>query len=165
MKLVLSALAASLVLAAPAAAQGLPDLGGRTIQAVTENAYFPLNFEDPASGQGIGLEYDVFNEIAKRINAKVEWNLMAWDTMIEAVRQGQFDVGMDGISITAERAEVIDYSEPFISVDQFMLVRADETRRPAPQAFTPPSMISLGPRASPIRGSRASIPMALPSPR
>lgn len=144
MKLVLSALAASLVLAAPVAAQGLPDLGGRTIQAVTENAYFPLNFEDPATGQGIGLEYDVFNEIAKRINARVEWNLMAWDTMIEAVRQGQFDVGMDGISITAERAEVIDYSEPFISVDQFMLVRADETRIAGPESFAPDSGLLIG---------------------
>src|SRR5690606_26710103 len=59
----------------PALAQDLPDLGGRTIHAVTENAYYPLNFADPKTGEGIGLEYDVINEIAKRLNAKVEWNL------------------------------------------------------------------------------------------
>jgi polar amino acid transport system substrate-binding protein len=144
MRSILVALAATLALAGPAAAQALPDLGGRTIKAVTENAYFPLNFEDPATGQGIGLEYDVFNEIAKRINATVEWNLMAWDPMIEAVRQGQFDVGMDGISITAERDEVIDYSDPFISVDQFMLVRADEARITGPESFTPESGLLIG---------------------
>ena len=131
-------------IALPAVAQDLPDLGGRTINAVTENAYFPLNFEDPATGQGIGLEYDVFNEIAKRLNAKVEWSLMAWDPMIEAVRQGQFDVGMDGISITAEREEVIDFSEPFISVDQYMLVRADEERITGPESFTPGSGLLIG---------------------
>ena len=67
MKSFLSALAmaAALAAAAPAVAQDLPDLGGRTIKAVTENAYYPLNFEDPATGQGIGLEYDVFNEVAR----------------------------------------------------------------------------------------------------
>jgi polar amino acid transport system substrate-binding protein len=140
--LVLAAALAGIAL--PAVAQDLPDLGGRTIKAVTENAYFPLNFEDPATGQGIGLEYDVFNEIAKRLNAKVEWSLMAWDPMIEAVRQGQFDVGMDGISITAEREEVIDFSEPFISVDQYMLVRADEERITGPESFTPESGLLIG---------------------
>jgi polar amino acid transport system substrate-binding protein len=138
-------LAAALAgIALPSVAQDLPDLGGRTIKAVTENAYFPLNFEDPATGQGIGLEYDVFNEVAKRLNANVEWSLMAWDPMIEAVRQGQFDVGMDGISITAEREEVIDFTDPFISVDQFMMVRADETRIADASSFTPDSGLLIG---------------------
>jgi polar amino acid transport system substrate-binding protein len=142
-KLIL-ALAATLAFATPLAAQDLPDLGGRTIKAVTENAYFPLNFEDPATGEGIGLEYDVFNEIANRLNANVEWSLMAWDPMIEAVRQGQFDVGMDGISITPEREEVIDFSAPFISVEQYMLVRADEDRIAGPESFTPESGLLIG---------------------
>jgi polar amino acid transport system substrate-binding protein len=138
-------LAAALAgIAAPSLAQDLPNLDGRTIKAVTENAYFPLNFEDPATGQGIGLEYDVFNEVAKRLNASVEWSLMAWDPMIEAVRQGQFDVGMDGISITAEREEVIDFTDPFISVDQFMMVRADETRIVDASSFTPESGLLIG---------------------
>lgn len=45
-------------------AQTLPDLGGRTIVAVTENAYVPLNFADPRTGEWIGLEYDLVNDIA-----------------------------------------------------------------------------------------------------
>jgi polar amino acid transport system substrate-binding protein len=84
------------------------------------------------------------NEVAKRLNATVEWNLTAWDVMIEAVRSGQFDVGMDGISITAEREEVIDFTDPFISVDQFMLVRADETRIAGKESFTPESGLLIG---------------------
>jgi polar amino acid transport system substrate-binding protein len=106
----------------------LPDLGGRTVKAVTENAYTPLNFADPATGEGIGWEYDAFNEIAKRLNLNVEWNLSSWDTMIEAVRQGQFDVGMDGITITDERKTQVDFSEPYMVSEQYMLVRADEDR-------------------------------------
>lgn len=138
MKSMLTALAApllALALALPAAAQGLPDLGGRTIRAVTENAYYPLNFADPKSGEGIGLEYDVINEIARRLNAKVEWNLSAWDVMIEAVRTGQFDIGADGITINAEREEQIDFTAPFITVEQYFLVRADEARIAGVQSF------------------------------
>lgn len=130
MKFLVPALAAplfALMVAVPAMAAALPDLGGRSIKAVTENAYFPLNFADK-SGAGVGLEYDVINEVAKRLNAKVEWSLSAWDVMIEAVKSGQFDIGADGITINAEREEQIDFTEPFITVDQSFLVRADETR-------------------------------------
>ncbi len=53
-------------------AAGLPDLGGRTVTVVTENAYPPLQFVDPKSGKAIGWEYDAMEEIAKRLNFKLE---------------------------------------------------------------------------------------------
>ncbi|ADZ92859.1 transporter substrate-binding domain-containing protein [Marinomonas mediterranea] len=109
-------------------AADLPDLKGRTIVAVTENAYAPLNFSDPSTGKGIGWEYDAFNEIAKRLNAKVDWQLSSWDTMIQAVKQGQYDVGMDGITINDKRKKQVDFSEPYMVSEQFMLVRAEEDR-------------------------------------
>ena len=125
------AIAAALVggaFAGVAHAAGLPDLGGRGVIAVTENAYVPLNFADPASGKGIGWEYDAFDEIAKRLNLKVEWKQSSWDPMIEGVRQGLYDVGMDGITINDERKAQIDFSDAYMLSQQFMLVRADETR-------------------------------------
>ena len=106
----------------------LPDLKGRTIQAVTENAYTPLNFADPKTGQGIGWEYDAVNEIGKRLNAKIVWNTMAWDPMIQAIHDGQYDVGMDGISITDERKKQVDFSDPYLDDKQYLLVRKAEDR-------------------------------------
>ena len=122
--------AAAVLLGTLSAAHGqaLPDLAGRTIIAVTENAYVPLNFADPKTGEGIGLEYDLVNEIAKRLNAKVDWQLSSWDVMIQAVRDGQFEIGMDGITINDERKEQVDFSDPYLTSEQFMLVRADEAR-------------------------------------
>jgi len=123
-------LALSLVLlAAMLPAQGrLPDLKGRLIRAVTENAYMPLNFVDPKTGKAMGWEYDAVNEIARRLNARVQWNVTAWDTMIQAVREGQYDVGMDGITITDERRQQVDFSDPYMVSQQFMLVRKEESR-------------------------------------
>ncbi|UJW84654.1 transporter substrate-binding domain-containing protein [Devosia sp. SL43] len=127
-KLLAAATAIATLGLSAAQAQDLPDLAGREIIAVTENAYVPLNFADPATGEGIGLEYDLFNEIAKRLNASVKWELSSWDVMIQAVRDGQFEVGMDGITINDERKEQIDFSDSYLTSQQLMLVRADETR-------------------------------------
>ena len=105
-----------------------PGPEGAPIRAVTENAYTPLNFVDPKTGKAVGWEYDAVNEIGKRLNAKIAWNVTSWDTMIQAVRDGQFDVGMDGITITDERKKQVDFSDPYMVSQQFMLVRKDETR-------------------------------------
>ncbi len=142
----LLASAALVLTAAPALAQDLPDLEGRVIHAVTENAYYPLNFSGP-DGNGIGLEYDVINEVAKRLNATVEWDLTAWDVMIESVRTGQFDIGADGITITEDRAQQIDFTEPFITVEQYFLVRADEERIASADSFAENTDLLFGAQA------------------
>jgi polar amino acid transport system substrate-binding protein len=128
----------------PAFAQELPDLKGRKIIAVTENAYFPLNFTDPKTGQGIGWEYDAVNEIARRLNATVEWKTTSWDSMIQAVRDGQFDIGMDGISITDERRAQVDFSDPYLVSEQFMLVRRDENRFTDAKSFAVNEKLLVG---------------------
>ncbi|HID33546.1 MAG TPA: basic amino acid ABC transporter substrate-binding protein, partial [Anaerolineae bacterium] len=46
----------------PTAYWDWPDLGGRTIQAVTGNDYVPLNFVDPKTGKAMGWEYDAVEE-------------------------------------------------------------------------------------------------------
>lgn len=123
-------LSASLVGAAE-----LPDLEGRTIVAVTGNDYTPLNFIDPRTGEAVGWEYDAVNEICRRLNCTVDWQVSSWDTMIAAVHNGQFDVGMDGITITEERKEQVDFSLPYMVSQQFMLVRADEDRFSSAEEF------------------------------
>jgi polar amino acid transport system substrate-binding protein len=128
MKKLVIVLAAALIAVSVFAQAKLPDLKGRPIRAVTENAFTPLNFVDPKTGKAGGWEYDAVNEIGRRLNAKVTWNITSWDTMIQAVRDGQFDVGMDGISITDDRKKQVAFSDPYLVSQQFMLVRKDETR-------------------------------------
>lgn len=111
-----------------AAAAELPDLGGKTVVVVTENAYPPLQFVDPKSGEQIGWEYDAMNEIAKRLNFKVEYQNTSWDAMIQAVHDGQYQIGMTGITIKDDRKEKVDFSDPYMRSQQFMLVRGDENR-------------------------------------
>jgi polar amino acid transport system substrate-binding protein len=124
----LAALAAVLVLPAMAQAQAVPDLGGRTVVVVTENAYPPLQFVDPKSGEQIGWEYDAMAELAKRLNFKVEYQNTSWDAMIQSVSDKQYDLGMTGITIRDDRKEKVDFSDPYMHSEMRMLVRADESR-------------------------------------
>ncbi len=125
----------------------LPDMGGAEVVAVTGNDYIPLNFIDPASGEAVGWEYDAVNEICRRLNCVVNWQVTAWEAMIQAVADAQFDVGMDGITITEERAQVVDFSDPYMTSQQFMLVRADETRFDSPDAFAGDDSLLVGAQA------------------
>ena len=115
------------VLALPAWAADLPDLQGKEVVVVSENTYPPLQFIDK-SGQAVGWEYDAMNEIAKRLNFKVTYQNSSWDAMIPGVASGQYDIGMDGITIRDDRKEAVDFSAPYMRSEMRMLVRGDETR-------------------------------------
>ncbi len=106
----------------------LADLGGRTITVAVENAYLPFNYIDPATGEGAGWDYDALGEICGRINCTPEFVATGWEGMILAVSEDQFDMAADGITITPERAEQVDFSDGYISVEQRLLARLDEDR-------------------------------------
>jgi polar amino acid transport system substrate-binding protein len=125
---VLAAVAATVWATGAMAAGHLPDLGGREVVVVTENAYPPLQFVDPITGEAIGWEYDAMAEIAKRLNITVTYENISWDAMIAAVGEGQFDMGMTGITIREDRAEVVDFSDPYMRSEMVMMVRGDEDR-------------------------------------
>lgn len=114
---------------------GLPDLGGREIRIAVENAYNPFNFIDEATGKGVGYDYDVFAEACKRLNCSPTFVQTSWDSIVAVMGgtgQAEFDIAADGITITAERAQHVDFSTPYIQLAQQLLVRADEARFSSP---------------------------------
>ena len=151
MKLALAGLTLALTAAfAPAFAE-VPDLGGREVTVVTENAYPPLQFLDKA-GKPIGWEYDAMDAIAKKLNITVKYENTSWDAMIPAVAEGQYDMGMTGITIKEDRKEKVDFSEPYMRSEMLMIVRADETRFTDAASFAaiPELLISAQPGTSPF---------------
>lgn len=108
-------------------AQDVPDLAGREVVVVTENAYPPLQFLDK-DGKAVGWEYDAMAEIAKRLNITVKYENISWDAMIPAVSEGQFDMGMTGITIRDDRKDKVDFSDAYMRSEMLMMVRGDETR-------------------------------------
>ncbi len=107
------------------ATAGLPDLGGQEVIAGVDNAYIPFNYVRLDDGKAEGWDYDAIGEICKRLNCKPVYREMAWDGMIEAVKQGQINMAGEGVTITPDRAKVVDFSEPYAQVDQRIMVAKD----------------------------------------
>jgi polar amino acid transport system substrate-binding protein len=109
------------------AAEGLPDLKGRTITVAVENAYPPFNNIDPKTNEAVGWDYDTVREICKRINCVPDFKEAAWDGIFPAMAAKEFDMLADGVTYTAERDQIVDFSTPYVTIAQILLVRADET--------------------------------------
>jgi polar amino acid transport system substrate-binding protein len=106
----------------------LPDLGGRTVVIAVEDDYPPFDYIVPATGKPGGWDYDALREIGRRLNFRPEFREIAWDSMIQGIATGQFDMAANGITVTPERSRVVDFSSSYAQVRQRLLVRADERR-------------------------------------
>lgn len=150
--LVASALALSVGLTAqaqtgPVIPAELPDLGGREINVVSSNDYTPMIFINPRTNKLAGMDYELWREVCLRLNCIVTWNAGEWPAILAAVGQGQYDAGTVGISIIDERKGTVDFSEPYLVVEQRMLVRADETRFTDSKAFLADTNLKVGSQA------------------
>ena len=121
---------ATAVVAAPttAPASTLPDLAGRKVIVALEDGYLPFNYVRLDTGKPEGWDYDALAAICQRLNCKPTFQEIAWDNMIAGVAQGQFDMAADGITITADRAKAVDYSDGYLAIDQRIMVKKGETR-------------------------------------
>ena len=118
-------LAASLILLSFAFAQDLPDLEGRTLIVGSDTTYPPFESVDQ-EGNIVGFDVDVVNAICERINCVAEFQTTAWDGIFPALANGEFDMVASGVSITPERDEIVDFTEPYHEVTQAIAVRVED---------------------------------------
>jgi polar amino acid transport system substrate-binding protein len=121
MKKLLTGIALGALLALPVAAA---DLGGRVINIGSDTTYPPHEFIE--DGVVKGFDVDVVAEICKRINCQPNWITTAWDGIFGALADGQFDMVVSGVTITEERDKIVDFSEPYIVVQQGVLMRVSD---------------------------------------
>lgn len=84
-----------------------------TIRIGTEGAYPPFNFIDDA-GEVAGFERELGDRICEIAELKCSWVTTDWDSIIPNLVSGNFDMLMAGMTITAEREEVIGFSEAYL---------------------------------------------------
>ncbi|NVK14933.1 MAG: transporter substrate-binding domain-containing protein [Rhodobacteraceae bacterium] len=94
------------------ASMGLAD----TVRLGTEGAYAPWNFVNDA-GEIDGFERELGDELCKRAELTCEWVKNDWDSIIPNLVSGNYDTIIAGMSITDERDEVIDFTQPYTPPD------------------------------------------------
>ncbi|MEM0922886.1 MAG: transporter substrate-binding domain-containing protein [Pseudomonadota bacterium] len=102
------------MIAATAALIAGPALAdGHAIRMGTEGAYPPYNFIND-NGEVDGFERELGDELCKRAEMQCTWVINAWDSIIPNLVSGNYDTIIAGMSITAERDEVIDFTQNYI---------------------------------------------------
>lgn len=115
----------ALALVASACSSSAEDLG--EIRVGVENAYTPFNYIN-AEGDAVGFDYDIFEEICNRIGCTPVMVEAGWPAVLVETADGVYDVAADGISITEDRKATLDFSDPYMTTIQKLMVRSDESR-------------------------------------
>ena len=85
----------------------------------------PLFGKADPDGSRHGYEPSAAETIAAKLGRPVEWVVTSWSDMIPAVNDDRGDAIWCGQGITAARAELVDFTDPYAVFDESVLVRAD----------------------------------------
>ena len=91
----------------------------------TEAGFAPYEFV--YENKIVGVDIKIMEAVAAKLGKTLVVEDVAFDSIIGAVKSGKADAGAAGITITGERAEEVDFSIPYSSTEQYVIVKADNT--------------------------------------
>lgn len=100
----------------------LPDING-IITIGTEIGYAPQEYIK--DGELVGLEAELLREFCMAYGYRPEFQNAAFDALVMGVHSGKFDIGASALTITEERAETVNFGDPFLTCYPSLLVRRD----------------------------------------
>jgi polar amino acid transport system substrate-binding protein len=109
------------VASAPAAA---PAPVAKAIVVGTDAAYAPFESQNE-KGEIVGLTIDVVNAIAKKQGIEVKFVNTPWEGIFNALQQGDRDMLASSITITDERKQTMDFTDPYFDAHQLIAVKAN----------------------------------------
>ena len=93
-----------------------------------ELAYPPFEMTDQ-NGKPSGVSVDLATDLAKSLGRPVVIQNTAFDGLIPALKTGKIDLVISSMTATAERAQSIDFSDPYISTGLCLLLKKDSPAR------------------------------------
>lgn len=121
-KLLAVSIGAALLLALPARAE--------TLKIGTEGAYPPFNQIDSA-GKLIGFDIDIAQALCDSMNVKCVFVRQDWDGIIPGLLARKYDAVVASMSITAERSEAVDFTDPYYAKKLRYVAAEDSKLDPA----------------------------------
>ena len=109
--------------AAPGETTGPAGMVDGKITVASNIAYPPFEFSP--KGEPRGFDIDLMNEIAKRAGFEVEYENVQFDTIVRGLDTDLFDAAISAMTITKEREQQIDFSDPYFNADQALLAASD----------------------------------------
>ncbi|WP_162913172.1 ABC transporter substrate-binding protein [Rhodospirillaceae bacterium SYSU D60014] len=99
---------------------------GDPLVAGVEGSFPPWAYVE--SGEFKGIAIDAMRAIAADQGLNVEFRELPWPSLIPALSKGHIDLLVTGLNVTAERAEVLDFTIPWWENDDEILVASDSDK-------------------------------------
>jgi polar amino acid transport system substrate-binding protein len=90
----------------------------------TSADFAPFEYIDE-NGDIVGFDIELITTILENLNYTVEVKDIGWDPLIPSIKSGNIDVIAAAMTITDEREEQIDFSDPYYEADQSILIKTD----------------------------------------
>ena len=90
----------------------------------TDAAYAPFESQDE-KGEIVGFDIDIVRAVAARAGIEVKFVNTPWEGIFNALKQGDRDLLVSSITITDERKQSMDFSDPYFDAHQLIAVKAD----------------------------------------
>lgn len=100
------------------------DSEAKTYIVATDTTFKPFEFEND-KGEQVGIDIDLLNAIAQDQGFEFELKVVGFDAALGEVSSGQSDAMIAGMSITDERKEVFDFSDPYFDSGVVMAISSD----------------------------------------
>ena len=88
---------------------------------------FPPFESITAEGDFEGFDIDLFREIGERADKTIEFENLPFDSLIPALQGGSIDAAISGMTITEERQETVDFSDPYFDAGLAIAVAEENT--------------------------------------
>lgn len=99
--------------------------GGGAYLVGIDTTYPPFEFQ--VGGEYTGIDIDIINAIAQSQELDIELRPMDFVGIIPSLESDELDLAIAGMSITDERKEILDFSEPYFDAGLTLVVNADNT--------------------------------------
>lgn len=99
---------------------------GITVSVTTDATFPPFETVDETTRELVGFDIDLMNAIAEVNGWTIEWVDTPFDAALAGVAECQYDLSIAAISITEERLVNMDFSNPYYSSGQVVVVRTVE---------------------------------------
>lgn len=84
----------------------------------------PMGFTDEQDNI-VGFDIDLAEEVCKRMGVELVKQPVDWDTKEQDLNAGKIDCIWNGMSVNAERAEIMNLSDPYMKNDMIFVVKTD----------------------------------------
>jgi polar amino acid transport system substrate-binding protein len=91
------------------------------IKVGTSADYPPFESVDE-NGNKVGFDIELMTELAKRLDVKLEWVDMPFDSLIAAVQEGKIDASISAFNYSEERDQTIDFSDAYYTSEDAFTV-------------------------------------------